>query len=103
MHIDISDTFAMKLVTGNEAKHLVTVGNRGPGQAAQQFQDRCSIAQAAARDLTENERMHDYAAAIARVGERGVTTVQMVDPHRRVCQDQSLISGRLRGATFKAV
>lgn len=55
MHIDISDTFAMKLVTGNEAKHLVTVGNRGPGQAAQQFQDRCSIAQAAARDLTENE------------------------------------------------
>ncbi len=102
MDIDVADASAMKPVAVDEAKDLVTVGNRSLRQVAQQFQDRCAIAQTAARDLAEDERMHDDTATIERVGELVIATAQMVDPHGRVDQDQGLISWRLRGVAFKA-
>ena len=100
MQIDKADAFAMKCMAVDEAQSFVVVSNDGCGEVLQQFQDGRPVGQAATGNLSHNEWMHNDRTALNQRGKLRITTAQVIDTHRRIDQNQDLISGRLRGEAF---
>jgi hypothetical protein len=101
MNIDVSDAFAVKLVSFDVAKDFVRFGNRRLRQLLEQFQDQRAIGEAATGNLTNNERVHDHIVAFKESCKSRIAAAKMVDPDRRVDQDQDAVLCRRRGATLR--
>ena len=100
MHVDVADAFSVKAVTLDESENLLAISHHGGGQILKQFQDRRAIREASASDLSEYKGMHDDDTALEQIGELRIALAKVIDPDRRVDQDQDEVSWRLRGAAF---
>ena len=100
MNVDVTNAFTMEAVTLDVAKHLIGFCNYCHWQMLEQVQGQCAIGQAAAGNLTHDKWMHDHRITFQQIDKLCISAAKMVDPHRRVDQDQVSISWRRRGATF---
>jgi hypothetical protein len=90
----------MQNVALDKSQNFRAVGHRRGRQVLKQFQNRQSIAQTSAGNLADHERMHDDLGSFQQVDKLRIATAKMIDPHRRVDQNQTAILWRLRGAAF---
>ena len=102
MHIDVAEALAMELLPLDIGKRLVGFSNHRYWKLLEQSQNQRTIGQGTARDLADDKRMHHDTAALQQVGKGGFAPTKMVDPHRRVDEDQLLLRWRRRGAALRS-
>ncbi len=102
MNVDVAYAFAMQGMAFDEVQDLVAVCDDGRRQILQQFEDRAAFAQVSTSYLADHERMHHDGRTLQQVYQARIATAQVVNPDRRVDQDQADVPDRLRGAAFSA-
>jgi hypothetical protein len=76
----VTDAFAVEVVTFNVAKNLIGFRNCRLWQLQRQLQGQRAVSQAAAGNLTHDERMHDHGIAFQQIDKLCIATAKMVDP-----------------------
>ncbi len=89
MNIDVPDALAVQGVVFDKPQNFPTLGHRSGRQILKQAQDRRAIAQTSAGHLADHERMHEHIRSFQQVGKLRIAAAQVIDPHRRVDQDQA--------------
>ena len=78
----------MKPVAIDERECLFRLGDRRRWEIAQQLEHDCTVRKAAASDFTHDERMGEYARILEQRPQPRVAAARVVDPNRRVNEDQ---------------
>ena len=86
--IDIANACSMQAVAFDETQKLVVLRHRGRRQFLKQLQRRRSARQTAAGDFAHDERVHHHAAPFQQRSKLRITASQVIDPHRRIDEDQ---------------
>ena len=102
MHIDVADALAVQPVAVDVGEYLIGLCHSRHRQVLQQAKNGAAVAQAAAGDLADDERVGDYGAALQQFGQLRVASAQMVDPDGSVDEDQRAAAGRRRGTAVKS-
>jgi hypothetical protein len=100
MNIDISNAIAMQDIALAEPQNFVALGNRSARQILEQFQDRRAVVQASTSNFANHKWMHDDDRSFQQGDKPWIASAKVIDPHRRVDQNQSGLPWRLRGAAF---
>jgi hypothetical protein len=106
MDIHQANAAARKLVAVDELEGLVMVRHLGSGHLPEKAEDLRASLQPAERQLTEDERVDENEPVAQKRLQPRVASAQMVDPDRRIDQDQRgalrVRRARRRGARRKA-
>ena len=102
MNIDVSDSFAVKLVSFDVAKDFVRFCHRRLRQLLKQPQNQWAIGKASTGNFSDYERVYGYLVTFKELPEPRIAAAKMINPDRRVDQDQDAILCRRRGATLRA-
>ena len=89
----------MKATQLDETEGLVGVGHRCRWQLSKKFERGFAVGQAAAGDLTDDERVHQHLPAFEQIDQFEVCSAKVIDPYRGVDQNRRLVFSRRRGAT----
>ena len=100
MSINIPNALAMQGMALDEPQNFVALGHRSGRQILEQFQDRHAVVQTSTSNLANHKWMHDDDRPFQQVDKPGITTAKVINPHRRVDQNQTGLAWRLRGAAF---
>jgi hypothetical protein len=76
----LSRAKARQDVASDGCQHLIGACNHSGWQVLQQFEDGCSIAQAATGQFPHNERVHHDSGSLQQVDEPGISPAQVIDP-----------------------
>ncbi len=89
MNIDVPDSLAMEVAPLDEPQNFLGLCHHSSRKGPEQLKDRHAVAQASARDLANHERMHEHIRSFQQVDKSRIATTQVIDPHRRVDEDQA--------------
>ncbi len=82
VHIDISNSLAIKFVAFNMAENFVGLCNRRRRQLTEEFQNQRAIAQATAGNFTQNKRMHHHFIALQEGYKSSIASAKVIHPYR---------------------
>jgi hypothetical protein len=88
LSVDIPDTEPVKLPMFDEVEDFCGGGNLGLGQTVEKVEDLATLREMTESELTGNPGMSEHRNPVEEAFKDGVTDFEVVDPDRRVDQDQ---------------
>ena len=88
MHVHPADSRAGQGVCFEEGQRLGMLEKRCDRQISEEGENLAPVAQLAAGDLPDDERVRHHLAVVQQLGERGVATAEMGDPDGGINQGQ---------------
>jgi len=95
MRVDEADAAPHQLVPFEKYERFGVSRDSCGRKMSQQLEQLRMVLQIAAHNLADDEWMDAHAACFQRIDEPGVSTAQVVNPHRRIGEDHALADRRL--------
>ena len=102
MNVDPAEAAAHQAMALYEREHLMVRRNGHGGQCVEKTEDFFTLAEIAATELADYERMRPDDAVVQLRDKRGVPAAQMVDPYGRVGEQVDYFEGERRRRTGRS-